>query len=307
MSTEALVPAGPPQPNALVQFDGGISGGIEDAPLTIENITLIQNGSRVTNKKPGQFRLDSGEYVETIFAIPLGKKTKRVLFPDGELGAKPLCRSNDGIVPAPGVLDKKSNTCKDCKFASWAAYSAAKKRGASIAQLKPLKPKCQQKAEFVYVDKLTMQPTRLNVGGTSLREINDATKDIQSKIQSKINLARFEMGKAKARGEEYVPPTIGLYDFTIQIKSREIQNSQGSFYVMEFTVVPTVFDSEDERKIFGEIYKEISAKLIAQQQRSDDSMETEAVEESIDESMPGAMAATAEATFTTDSPVISEV
>jgi len=283
MST-SLIPA-QPQGSSLVKLDGGLAGF--EQKITIEQVDLVQNTTRAEGAEPGKFRSkSSGQHVTELFAIPIGAQTKRVLFPDGEFGANPICRSNDGIVPADSIANPPSQSCKTCKMSSWNAYSAAKRRGAPQSTLQALKPKCDEKLELLFLDKLTFKVLRLNTGGASLKEVKSSIRSIQQEIQSIMDKAAMDEAEAIAAGKEFKPVNIGMYDFMLHIKSHKLVNSSGTFYVLQIKQGRTPFTNEDVRQRFAKMYNNKVTALQEMFTRATDDADQEYVEAQIDQSMP---------------------
>ena len=283
--TTSLVPAVQPQGSSLVKLDGGLAGF--EQKITIEQVDLVQNTSRAEGAEPGKFRSkSSGQHVTELFAIPIGAQTKRVMFPEGDFGGNPICRSRDGIVPASSISNPPSKSCKSCPKASWNAYSAAKKRGAPQSTLQALKPKCDEKLEMLFLDRMTMKVLRLNTGGASLKEVKTAIRSVQQEIQSSMDKAAMDEAEAIAAGKEFAPVTIGMYDFMLHIKSHKLVTSSGTFYVLQIKQGRTPFTNEAVRQRFAAMYNNKVAALQEMFARTAEDTDQEYVEAQIDQSMP---------------------
>lgn len=265
MSTD-LVPVAP-QSNALVTF-AGVSG--DTLPLVIDKMELVHGTSRVEGGTVGEFYCESNKQsFKELFTAPLGFQTKRVLFPKGEFGAEPLCRSNDGKVPAPNVIDKKSNSCATCDFGPklWKDYRKTH-----------IKPPCDEKIEYTFVDLMTMKVYRINVGGTSVSEIKGAMKQIMKDVDSANLIAKFK----KAKGEEVAELALDLDSFIVRLKPRKGVKDGITFYMIQFEVSRA---PEADIQAFRPIYQDIRERFDALRSRGHEADEVNEAEGAINNAM----------------------
>lgn len=206
MSENALVQL-TPQPTAIQQ--GGL--GLEGFQIKPANMKLVQRTTTGEGVIPGKLLDDlSGAHFDSVQVVPLAIKLGRVLFPpDGELGAEPICRSDDGIVPSPNAAVPQSPKCGTCDRGPkmWANYKNSGK-----------KPDCQEKYRLLFVLRDTGLPYFLTVSGksiTNLKKLKDAIfRDVIS---------------ARAKGQN-----LSLFDYTFEIKPTFIQGKKGAYYVLNF-------------------------------------------------------------------------
>jgi hypothetical protein len=254
MSTNALVPTSA-LPNALVTFEGRDA---ETMPITPERIELVQAQSHIENGIAGKFYdQENGSHIDEFYAIPLSLFTNRVLFPPTppgqppQLGAQPLCRSNDGIKPSENVIDKKCASCANCSFARWGFKGGRR-----------IKPACAMKLVLTFMDMYSFKVYRIQVGGTSVSPLNSAIKTIRNEVGSAAKKANFAKKIAEAEGREYKPETLtlGLDSFVIKIGSQKIISTKGTYYTTTFKAM---LAGHKNPEIFREMYEDVKKGLEA--------------------------------------------
>lgn len=178
------------------------------------DIILCQRSTRAANAKPGML-MDglSGALYEYLKIVPLADRAGRVLFPKGEasLDVKPVCRSNDNVVPSPGVENPPSKTCGNCPMSKWEVNSSTGKK---------IKPPCSETATLLALARPTNDesdptfnlaglPLYLQMRGTSLPFYKDFIKQIDREIEVRRNqgviLARHDFF-VTVRGQQLVSP-----------------------------------------------------------------------------------------------------
>jgi hypothetical protein len=209
-------------------------------PAKVANLVLVQNTSR--DGTPGKFRDKlSGQEFDTLQVVLLGKTMARVYFPEGKLGADPLCRSNNGLVPISAELLGHPPLAMECgkylpngkyvpvcEHAVWSNYDRRTKTGKL--------PPCKEQAKLLLIERDTGLPYRLTLSKTSLKPLRDLIDTLQ----------RDSLGAA-ARKE-----IRNIYDYTFTISSQKVVNSQGVFYTVTFGT-PSVLKAED-RGMFGPMF-----------------------------------------------------
>jgi hypothetical protein len=229
---------------ALAHPPMGLGEGFDEDLFVLKPqiIELVQNSTK--DKEPqqiGKFRTKaSGSTFDEIKLVLLKVRKGRVLFPPGgELGADPLCRSNDGKVPSEDAASPQAMFCKTCPKGD-KMWDTWKKTGK--------KPECQEKITLMFVERNSKVPYYLNVGGSSVKPVKAALSDIA--------------GKVKVLQSEGKTPN--LYDFSMTLKPLKVDGRKGTFYVCNVTNIAQV--KEEDRAEFGELYKQYVSRVNAEQE-----------------------------------------
>ena len=100
-TTKELTPAEPREMMAWTPpSDGWASDGNEDIEPTFPMVTLLQPMSQVSNARAGWFHhSDTEQQTPDFDGVLLVRRQTRAMFVKGD--EKPICRSDDGVVPAP--------------------------------------------------------------------------------------------------------------------------------------------------------------------------------------------------------------
>lgn len=212
--------------------------GLEDFYLKPAQLKLVQNTTTDEGAVKGKlFDTLSKSNYESMQVVPLAIRMGRVLFPPGgELGAEPLCRSNDGVVPAPDAQAPQSPKCATCDFGpkNWANYRTTGK-----------KPDCQEKAKMLFIDRESGLPYWITIGGKSISQL----KALKAAIFR-------EAIKLKNKGEP-----VGIYDFTFLMKPIMVQGRKGSYYELVFTELRRIQNVGE----FGPMYETYVKRVQAEQ------------------------------------------
>jgi hypothetical protein len=216
---------------ALAPVSDGMGAGFDDlGPIRPSNIVLVQNTTRVGTA--GKFRdTASGEEFDELTIAILARRKSRVLFPEGELGAEPLCKSYDGDFPvSEEVLGHPPihKDCKTCPMASWDNYDRKTRKG---------KPQCKEQARILFVEKNSGLPYRLTLNGMSLKPLRTLLQVIQK-----------DAFIAAQKGDKR-----SIYDYYFTITPEKVTGKLGNFYVVGFST-PEVFKPENRGK-FGPLYE----------------------------------------------------
>jgi hypothetical protein len=216
--------------NEVQPYTGpAISTGLDDTTrLKPSNLVLIQPVTRDSKgAAPGQF-VDTitEEVLNEVTFIPLYVRVKRVLFPEGEFeNVQPICRSDDGLVPARGVQTPQSHSCKTCPSGRW---------------FNGQRPPCDEKLSMLVIRKDIEYPTFFQVGGSSI----EATRALLGKIKASIQI----------RKKDY--PTLDLYDFEVSVKSTKVVGKKGVYYIPTFFNVKFVGELGKYRWAFDQFVVE---------------------------------------------------
>jgi len=230
--------------------------GLEDVKLKPTTVELVQRSTKRQDAQPGKLfdTLTETNY-DSLQVVPLLIRNTRVLFPeDGGLGADPLCRSNDGIVPSANVQFKMADYCNKCPKSSWSSYDRKTGKG---------KPPCQAKKELLMILKDGCVPRRMSFGRTSLKPFETLLSRIKEDLQ-----------KAISKGEKGV----NLFDYTFTISTTFVEGKYGSYYIAKFSDVKRVATNSEFGPYYVEYVQQARAKEDPDVIEADDAIEV-AVEE----------------------------
>lgn len=227
----------------VAHYGAAVATGLEDvAPLLPTNIQLVQPVTRdPKGARPGQF-LDvlTEEAFDELVVVPLKVTKQRVYFPPGsDLDADPLCRSNDGKVPAPRVDTPQATSCASCPYSQW--YGGQR-------------PPCNEKLQFLFIVKegpLAYLPRYFSVGGVSIIPATTVLKRIRQDI---IRAARMPE-----------PLHLALYDYYFTLKSEKAVGKKGTYYVARFDNVQRVANPAE----FGPFYQDYVVQAVQHAQEQE--------------------------------------
>jgi hypothetical protein len=191
-----------PTTAALASF--GIADGEPTKPT---NILLIQKADEDNPSLiPGKFMDTQSNLVfNDIELVPINMGTGRTLFPDDTLGAKPLCRSNDGILPVISddyIRQDGGLGCAKCPKSQWV------RKGGKL-----IKPECQENLKFLFAELSTGFVYRFNAKGMGLAPVKDLKETIKKLV------VRTKL-----------PP----YALTFKLTSTKIKGQKGTYYIPKF-------------------------------------------------------------------------
>jgi hypothetical protein len=239
-------------PNTALAPSGGL--GLEGFQLKPTVIKLVQRTTNIEGAQPGKL-LDplANNHFDTLQAVPLSFRVGRVYFPpSGELGAEPICRSDDGIVPAPNAVSPQAAKCANCDHGDkmWKSFRQTKK-----------KPDCQESHTMLFIARDTGLPYFITVRGASVSQLKKLKEAIYRDFL-------IQKGKGEPRN---------LYDYTFEIKPVFIQGGKGSYYVLSFSNLKRILTPGE----FGPLYEEfvLRRKLDQTEIADDEVIEGELVEE----------------------------
>jgi hypothetical protein len=222
MSTD-LVVLNNPETSVSVYEDHSADTGLDSIRVRMTHLTLVQNTTRDSKgARPGQI-LDvlTEEAYEEITVVPLQIIRPRVLFPpNSDLEAEPLCRSNDGLVPAPNVKNPMSNSCKSCRYSQW---------------VNGKRPPCDAKIQLALIIKESNLPRYFSAGGKSITAIND-----------KFEVIRQDMIKKKSMKGL----SLNLYDYAFTLSGDRVNGKQGSYYVARISKIEQISEPGKFREAF---------------------------------------------------------
>ena len=142
--------------------------------------------------------------------VVLEIRSGRVAFESQELGSKPLCRSNDGIMPVISDDMQRQDFgkgCAKCPLSQW-----KKTAGRNI------KPQCQDAISILAAQLETGFTYRINGKGMSVATFRDLRDTIR-----KFYLA------TKAKGRAILPTQL-----VFRLSSVKVQGAKGTYYLPKF-------------------------------------------------------------------------
>jgi hypothetical protein len=237
-------------------------------PVVIE---LTQRTTRGKGVVPGVFREKNGEetYNELKVVILSEPRESRTLFPAGsDLGARPLCRSRDGVMPVTDDpnLQPQAMKCAGCEHSSWKKWQKTRKQEDI--------PACKTKVTLFMVDRIQQWPMLMSLGGKSLT-VKNLPNGVMTLPMAMQQLARLQMKIKATTGK-----SLNIYDFSMTVKPFEIDGNRGSYYVAHFEKIAPI--NEDDRAAFGELYNQYvkAARDRYAEEEVEESISSELTEES---------------------------
>lgn len=212
--------------NALAAFDPTLAalGMAQDEPIRPSTINLVQpiEADDESGLIAGRFRdAQSNMQFPAMDLAVIQIAPGRVCYPpDSERGAKPLCRSRDGIMPVINdnlIRQDDGRGCALCPKSQWKKIAG-----------KSIKPQCREVMNLLLVDIETEFIYRYNVKGTSLAPV----KDLQQMIAKSV---RYAAVKGVA---------IPYWGLVYRMGSLRIKNTKGTFYNPKFTPIGNLMDAE---------------------------------------------------------------
>jgi hypothetical protein len=229
--------------------------GFDGFKLTPAVLKLVQNTTTDEGAVKGKlFDTLSKTNFESMRVVPLAIKVGRVYFPPGgDLGAEPICRSNDGIKPSEDAQIPQATNCENCDRGAkmWKDYKATGK-----------KPDCQEKFRMLFVSRETGLPYWLTIGGKSVSRVKDLQKGLFRDILG---------GRMKTPREDRA-----IYDYTFVIKPVSVQGRKGTYYELSFVELEKVANVGE----FGALY----AEFVRRQKDLDIAEQSETVDTEIESS-----------------------
>ncbi len=187
--------------------------------LKPSNMDLIQLTSRISGSIPGKFRdYITQEHFDAITVVPLHITTGRVMFPPDkdDFTLKPLCRSNDGIVPSQYVETPQASSCGSCRYSKWGKVNG-----------KSIRPDCSETYTMFVIVKESELPRRVKFKGTGIKPLKEF-------------MERIETDRMRLKAKEGRKPNLFEYVFTLS--SQEIIGKSGKYFIPMFTGVGRVSD-----------------------------------------------------------------
>jgi hypothetical protein len=238
--------------NALTNIGQGDStlaafGVSEDDALKPSRLDLLQpiQVADEPGLTAGRFRdAKSNLQSEKLNIVPLLIQNGRVLFPPGgELGAKPVCRSMDGIMPVSDeniVRQDGGLGCAKCPKARWKKING-----------RNIRSECQDTITVLFAELETQLVYRFKGKGTAIAPM----KDFKETIAKAFRTAKFK--------GEFLPP----YGMIFELSSVKIKGTKGTFFIPKFTFTGRV--NPDDVPHFGAIHERFAASHVEEEVESE--------------------------------------
>lgn len=188
----------------------GFLGVTEGEPLKPVRLSLVQpiNASAEDGTIAGRWRDEqSNMQYEDLNIVVLEMRPGRVMFESQDLGSKPLCRSENGVMPVISDDLQRQDYGKGCAKCSMGAWK--KVGGRSI------KPQCQETLSILTAQVETGFTYRVNGKGVGLAPLKDLKETIR-----KFYLA------TKAKGKAILPTQLWF-----RLSSVKIKGAKGTYYI----------------------------------------------------------------------------
>lgn len=237
----------PVTPSVLAAYVAPQGVGFESTVLKPVHLDLVQRSSRGKGT-PGQFRERANPEAtyDSMKVVFLRKAREgRVMFPPGaDLGATPLCRSNDGIKPVTDDdrLQPQAENCAGCIQASWKKWNKTKAREDI--------PPCSNNLSLLYVDRDVKWPFFLQLSGKSI-----STKVPKGIVTYPMLIQNLARASAKFKMENGTSPNI--FDFTATMYAAEVEGAKGTYFIVAFRDVKLL--KPEDRPEFGALYEQYVA------------------------------------------------
>lgn len=207
--------------------------GVEQGePLKPVRLSLTQpiNSSPEEGTIAGRWRDEQSNMQFTDLNVTvLEMHAGRVLFESQELGAKPLCKSNNGVMPEiSDDLQRQDydKGCGKCPMSQW-----KKINGRSI------KPPCQETSTTLVAQPETGFTYRINAKGAAVPIFKDL----------KATIRKFYLG-TKAKGKAILPTQLFF-----KLSSVKVQGQKGTYYLPKFGP-PNVIEDELQQEDINNIH-----------------------------------------------------
>lgn len=225
------------QNTALAAFDPTLAAlGLQAGePLKPTNLILVQknNADAEAGVIPGRF-LDpqSNMQFPSLDVAVIQIQNGQVLYPPGEdnFGAKPLCRSSDGIMPVINdqlIRQDGGRGCKACPKNQW------KRIGGKL-----IRPECAATVKLLAVEIDTEFIYRVNFKRTAVPVLNEFREGLRKVVTL-----------AQKKGAAVMP-----YGLIYTMSSVKVSKNGLTWYVPKFTAKGMVQDPEQVQR-FGDLFK----------------------------------------------------
>jgi hypothetical protein len=233
--------------NVPAPVSTGYDTGLDSFSIKPSNLILVQPTTRnPKGARSGQF-LDSlyEDVYDKVEVVPLKLFKQRVMFPPtspGEsldLDAKPLCKSDDGLVPSRFVENPQALSCARCPMSVWKRSPSGKN----------IPSPCREKFRLLVVEKSTELPKYITIGGKSipvLRQLFEKIKSYRIKAKAKDGLE------------------LEMFDFFFTLTSEKVHNAP--YYMMRFEEITRVKNPSQ----FGPLFEQYAMRARADEEEAEE-------------------------------------
>jgi hypothetical protein len=235
----------------VAQYNAAADTGMENIRLRPTYLVLVQSSTlEKQGAKPGQI-LDvlTGEVFDELPFVPLKVIKNRAYYPPKAAiakGVKPLCRSNDGLVPSPFSEVPQCSSCAKCPKSVWVSGQ---------------RPPCAEKLKVLGIVKETGLPRIYQVNGKSITALRNALERIKQNIES-----IWYKDKSK--------PKLNLFDFYFTLTSEP----SGTNFVARFEKMLRVANPGE----FGPLFEEYVINAKHHDDDEGEAVESAAVDSKVD-------------------------
>lgn len=227
-----------------------LATGLETYSIRVNPVVLVQSNhiSKWSDAVPGAYRdtvtnkqfADSRRNPVPLRIAPLSFNKQRVLFPEGDLNSKPLCKSVNGLVPLTieqgknfGLnLEPQALRCDNCLMGGarrWKEYH----NPSSKLFGKP--PSCKERLQLTFIDVESELPYIVTFPAQSTKFVNNFVSSVNREVKSKAN-------------KESLLPC----DFVVELSSSKMVSAKGTFFVAQFNNLEKVDKIGKYHHLFNE-------------------------------------------------------
>lgn len=190
-------------------------------PTKVELVQPINANGRVAG---AYYDAQSNEKFDRVMVVPLQFNMGKVFFETGELGQKPLCRSNDGKQPStkdPDLVRQDGGRgCKTCPRAQWKQIKGRDGRTVKV------KPECGDTMSVLFANLETGFTHRLNVKRSNVPPLRDFRETIFKKV------IEYQMKKNPKPH----------FAFLAELRSTQIVGKKGTYFEILFGAPKLITD-----------------------------------------------------------------
>lgn len=233
-----------------------ISTGLEAYSISINPVVLVQSNhiAKWSDAVPGAYRdiITNKQFADArrnpipLRIAPLMFQKQRVLFPEGDLNSKPICKSVHGLIPLTveqgknfGLdLQPQALRCDNCLMGGekrWREYH----NPSSKLFGKP--PSCKERPQLMFIDVDSELPYTVTFPTQSSKFVNNFVSSINREINSKANK------------EKLLP-----CDFIVEMSSAKMVSAKGTFFVAQFNNLEKVDRLGKYHELFNKYVSKIN-------------------------------------------------
>jgi hypothetical protein len=207
----------------------------EGEALKPVRLSLVQpiNASAEEGTIAGRWRDEQSNFqFEDLNLVVLEMRPGRVMFESEELGSKPLCRSENGVMPViSDDLQRQdyNKGCAKCPMSQWKKIAG-----------RNIKPPCKETSTMLAAQLETGFTYRLNGKGVSVPVFKDLKETIR-----KFYLA------TKAKGRAILPTQLFF-----KLSAVKVQGKKGTYFIPKFGA-PTMIEDPAQQEYINNIHQRL--------------------------------------------------